>query len=222
MAARWRMPPDSCAGRACSNPCRPTSSISSSTRRSCPRPVRPVACRARRTLARTERHGSRAGSWNAIPRWCSRRATDGGSPCTRTVPAVGVSRSARMRSTVDLPQPDGPTSAVRLPAGATRSTWSMATSSRRRSGKTLRSPLISNPLITSALTSPAVSTLMPSNDRSRGRGTRRRRCRRGRTGSARRRRRGALTPRPGPSGAASSPAVRSPSPIEPNSSTSGW
>ena len=45
------------------------------------------------------------------------RASDGASPCTRTVPAVGCSRSAMIRRTVDLPHPDGPTRAVRLPAG---------------------------------------------------------------------------------------------------------
>ena len=66
----------------------------------------------------TVRHGRRAASWKAMPRWWFLRATDGASPCTSTRPDVGCSRSASMRSTVDLPHPEGPSSAVKLPSGA--------------------------------------------------------------------------------------------------------
>ena len=56
----------------------------------------------------TERHGSSAASWNAMPRWWLRRAAAGSSPCTSACPLVGASRSARIRRIVDFPHPDGP------------------------------------------------------------------------------------------------------------------
>ena len=48
-------------------------------------------------------------------------------PSVVTVPAVGSSRPAMQCSSVDLPDPDAPTTAVKLPSGKSASTWSSAT-----------------------------------------------------------------------------------------------
>ena len=69
-------------------------------------------------LSRTLRHGSSAGSWKATPIWWSSRHADGGRPWMRTAPAVGSSSPASIRSTVDLPHPEGPSSAVSVPTAA--------------------------------------------------------------------------------------------------------
>ena len=45
----------------------------------------------------------------------------------RTVPASGASSPASMSSSVVLPDPLGPTSAVTAPAGTSMSAWSTAT-----------------------------------------------------------------------------------------------
>ena len=67
-------------------------------------------------LVITDRHGSNAASWKATPSRCSMRSSCGLRPPTRTEPEVGTSRSATMRSSVDLPQPDEPSRAVNDPA----------------------------------------------------------------------------------------------------------
>src|SRR5581483_2297091 len=72
-------------------------------------------------------------------------AVAGGSPCTRAMPAVGVSRSARMRSTVDLPHPDGPRRDKNCPSWLSRSTPSSATTRRRPIRNSLRSPVSDRP-----------------------------------------------------------------------------
>ncbi|SHX19080.1 Uncharacterised protein [Mycobacteroides abscessus subsp. abscessus] len=67
-------------------------------------------------LDRTVRHGNSALSWNTMPR--SRDVVVTGSPSARTRPASGFSSPASARSTVDLPQPDGPVS-TRISPGCT-------------------------------------------------------------------------------------------------------
>jgi hypothetical protein len=47
-------------------------------------------------------------------------------PSMVTVPVSGVMRVAATASRLDLPEPDGPTTAVRLPFGTLRVTWSRA------------------------------------------------------------------------------------------------
>ena len=44
------------------------------------------------------------------------------TPATVTSPEVGVSRPARMCMSVDLPEPDGPMTAVRRPAAMSTET----------------------------------------------------------------------------------------------------
>ena len=67
-------------------------------------------------FAATVRHGSRPACWNAMPYAWSMRACRAVLPKTRMSPAVGSSRSAMSRSSVDLPHPDGPMSETNSPS----------------------------------------------------------------------------------------------------------
>src|ERR1700753_402713 len=53
-------------------------------------------------------------------------------PSMRTSPPLGVSRPAIMRSRVDLPQPEGPSSTVTWPSGMTRSMPGITSTSPKR------------------------------------------------------------------------------------------
>merc|ERR1711969_117188 len=77
-------------------------------------------------LASTDRHGNNAESWKAIPNSWLRCRSVGDWPFINAVPAVGSSRPARIRSTVDLPQPDGPSSDRNEPSGVAIDTSSSA------------------------------------------------------------------------------------------------
>src|SRR5207245_6054268 len=88
-----------------------------------------VACgAASRTFCSTVRHGSRHGSWNTMP----------SVPCagSRTPPSKSRSSPATMRSSVVLPQPDGPTSAATCPLprlnASSPSTWSFPPEAARK------------------------------------------------------------------------------------------
>ena len=59
-------------------------------------------------------HGSMVGFWNAMPTRSARAATS--RPPTMTTPVVGCTRPLTSRKMVDLPQPDGPTSATNSPS----------------------------------------------------------------------------------------------------------
>ncbi|BDZ64380.1 hypothetical protein GCM10025877_13180 [Agromyces mangrovi Wang et al. 2018] len=67
------------------------------------------------------RHGNRPACWNAMPYAWSFRACAAEVPFTSTVPALGSSRSAMRRMSVDLPQPDGPMRETNSPAATSRS-----------------------------------------------------------------------------------------------------
>ena len=74
-------------------------------------------------FSRTDRCGNSAYDWNTM----EMRRLAGGNWVTsrspmRMVPDVGVSSPAIMRSVVVLPQPDGPSSTVKLPAGTVKLT----------------------------------------------------------------------------------------------------
>ena len=66
-----------------------------------------------RTLSTTLRHGSRFACWNAMPAIFTGPLTS--APAIATVPAVGRCRPVTRRIRVDLPQPDGPTTATNSP-----------------------------------------------------------------------------------------------------------
>ena len=67
------------------------------------------------------------GFWNTI--WfcsCNRRSDAAGLPVMAMLPAVGGSISAHTRASVDLPQPDSPTTASVRPASSWNDTPSTA------------------------------------------------------------------------------------------------
>lgn len=77
--------------------------------------------------------GKRLGCWKTIPIRERRSALSSprpspavSRPATRTVPLSGVISVAATASRLDLPEPDGPTTAVRLPSGTYRLTRSRA------------------------------------------------------------------------------------------------
>src|SRR5882757_6602959 len=67
------------------------------------------------------RQGNSAYSWNTTPRSGDAPLTC--APSTRTRPAVGCTKPAIIPSSVDLPQPDGPSRHVKLFSASSRFTW---------------------------------------------------------------------------------------------------
>lgn len=115
--ARIFMPPDSIRGNCASNPRRPTASMACWARaRRSDRGRRAISAQSS-TFARTDRHDNNVGSWKMKP-------TE--SVASATLPSVGRSRPAAIRSSVDLPHPDGPTTATKSPSAMSRSTPSRA------------------------------------------------------------------------------------------------
>ena len=124
IAPRWRMPPESWCGKCRRNLVRPTRRIAASTRR------RALGARERRASSGRSRHcsstdiqGKSPLSWNTIAFSTVQPAAVDVDACRRSA----VSRPARMRSRVDLPQPDGPTMQTNSPGAIARSMPSSAT-----------------------------------------------------------------------------------------------
>src|SRR6266850_6088611 len=133
---RWRIPPESSRGCRRSAPSSPTVRRRASARsrqaarfgvRGSPFSRRISSGRSR--LSRTVRHGSSTGFWNAIPTFFNGPTTV--RPSTATLPRVVVSRPAISLSSVDLPQPLGPTNATVAPRGMSSDTPSSARTTRR-------------------------------------------------------------------------------------------
>ena len=93
-----------------------------------------------------ERQGISAESWNAMPSSWFLRSSAGDLPSTVTYPAVAVSRPARMRRIVDLPQPEGPSSDRNEPRSLCRFAFSSAVSVSRPILNFLVSPEMVMPL----------------------------------------------------------------------------
>src|SRR5262249_45575362 len=89
--------------------------------RACADGSRPASFSGRRTFAATVAHGISVGSWNTKPMRCGAAAS---ASTHSTVPLVGSLKPAMMRSAVDLPQPDGPSSDTNSPGGTSRSSRS--------------------------------------------------------------------------------------------------
>ncbi|CAM5358795.1 hypothetical protein SCALM49S_00176 [Streptomyces californicus] len=129
MATRCFSPPDSSFGVARSGGPGPTRASASRARsRRSRRPV-PVYSRPSATLSTASRPAARWKCWNTKPMWRARSAesrasesADTSYPATRTVPVVGRSRVPMTLSIVDLPEPDGPTTARSSPAWTVRFT----------------------------------------------------------------------------------------------------
>ncbi|KQT94231.1 hypothetical protein ASG49_04850 [Marmoricola sp. Leaf446] len=123
-ATRCCSPPESSCGRREPRWGRPTSSSDSATRAA--RAARGSPSSPKATLRSTSRWGNRAWSWKTMPtrrrsggrcRWPSSTT----SPPTPTTPASECSRPATSRSSVDLPQPEGPTTVTTSPGATSRS-----------------------------------------------------------------------------------------------------
>src|ERR1700761_7886214 len=77
--------------------------------------------------------GNSASDWNTMPksRWFAGTRVMS-RPAKWMLPEVGVSRPAIIRSSVVLPQPDGPRKHTSLPSGTLRSTLSTAYAALKR------------------------------------------------------------------------------------------
>src|SRR5712671_3293591 len=115
MPTRCFMPPESSAGRLCSEPVSPTRSMNlcACLAISSLRQPRHFDETAYATLPMTVRQGSSAWLWKMTAR--SRLGPSIAWLSTITVPSDGVSRPARMLSTVVLPQPEWPMMQVNSP-----------------------------------------------------------------------------------------------------------
>ncbi len=106
-AARWRMPPESCAGKWSAKSLSPTASSERRARSARSGLATPWKRMPRSTFSITVFQGNRAFSWNTKAMSCGIGPVTG-LPDTSTVPAVGVSSPPMTLSKVLLPQPDGP------------------------------------------------------------------------------------------------------------------
>src|SRR5262245_7004257 len=122
IATRCRSPPDSCGGRKPARPASPTraSASAASCRRS--RAAAPAYSSPSATLSSTVACSARKNCWNTNPIRVdrttarSRSASSAtSSPVTRTRPPLGRSRVPITCSSVDFPDPDGPTTATSSP-----------------------------------------------------------------------------------------------------------
>ena len=71
-------------------------------------------------LRRTERQGTRVLSWNMMP--MSVRGALTAAPSMAIAPSLGAINPATIRSSVDLPQPEGPRKETKSPGLMVRST----------------------------------------------------------------------------------------------------
>ncbi len=106
---------------------RPTLSISSSNQASSG--FSPAIESGSSTFSSAVSIGSRLKNWKMKPMWRRRSRVSSlsfissiCSPAITTSPAVGLSSPARMCISVDLPEPDGPITAVSSPAGTSSET----------------------------------------------------------------------------------------------------
>jgi hypothetical protein len=95
----------------------------------------PAICDGSMTFSSAVSIGSRLKNWKMNPTWSRRRCVSWLSsmpttcwPAISTLPEVGLSSPARMCISVDLPDPDGPMTAVNCPGGTWMVTpWSAST-----------------------------------------------------------------------------------------------
>src|SRR5215470_3281526 len=104
----------------------------------------------------TVRHGRSTAFWKTMP--ISERGAHTGSPATRTSPSVGDISPARMRRSVLLPQPLGPTSDTNSPCSMPSETERSAWISPSSTSKVLATPSSSMKLIAPELWRAAVTT----------------------------------------------------------------
>jgi hypothetical protein len=137
---RCFMPPERSLGYDDSKPCNPTDARLRSAlwRRS----SGATACAnsGTSTLSMTVSQGNSAKFWNTIATCGSASST--GFPCQSTCPLEGFVSPVRIRSSVDLPQPEGPSTAMISPGSMVRFsgaiTWTVPPSGRSKSFSTPR------------------------------------------------------------------------------------
>src|SRR5476649_165637 len=120
MPTRWRMPPDSSRGSAPSKPDRPIRSMTFSARSARSSAGMPCASSPSSTFFCTVSHGNSANDWNTMR--MPRAVPYSGMPRYITWPLSACSRPAMMRSMVDFPEPDWPSSATISPSCSAKST----------------------------------------------------------------------------------------------------
>lgn len=113
---RCFMPPASSFGYAASNPSSPTVSRTLLLRSSRCALGKPRASRGASTFCSTVNHGKSAKLWKTMDRLDARSAV----PFQRTVPSVGCDGPVRIRKSVDLPDPEGPSNDTISPASIER------------------------------------------------------------------------------------------------------
>jgi hypothetical protein len=123
-ATRCCMPPERWRGYVCSKPLRPTRSSSSYAWRSVPLSNLLPSVGGSSAFWSAVRHGSSVGRWNISATSCLGSVTS--RPLTEMLPSLSGMRPAMRRSSVDLPQPLGPTIETNSPGVASKLTWSTA------------------------------------------------------------------------------------------------
>ena len=108
------MPPDNCHGNFFSNPSSPTSFSNALARARYFSRGNFFMSIGSITLARMLRQGSSKAFWNTMPTLPCGLVTC--SPSTRISPVEGASSPEIIFSSVDLPQPDGPTTTKNSPS----------------------------------------------------------------------------------------------------------
>ena len=128
---RCFMPPERSFGYAISKPSRPTESRMRRARFIRSVRAMPRALSGASTFSITVSHGNSAKLWKTIATFGHGPTT--GWPCHSTCPDEGGARPERMRRIVDLPEPEGPSSARISPGYTARSvadsTWIRAVGS---------------------------------------------------------------------------------------------
>ncbi len=123
----------------------------------------------KRTLASTVRQSNSTGAWKTMPYSRSRRACSADLPLTSQVPDEGAMRLPTTRSSVDLPQPEGPMSEMNSRWPTSRSMPVSATvGSLPLTGKTFSTPLsrtAGSVVCCMSLTLPSVPRIRPWPDR---------------------------------------------------------
>ena len=135
IATRCCCPPDNCPGRVSHLSPTPTFSRFSLAMASASLlPRLSTRCWAIMTFCSAVMCGNRLNCWKTMPmrRRTASRSTSGSvtsTPSTKTLPLVGVSSRFTQRSSVDLPDPDGPMTHTTWPGSTVRSMpWSTSLS----------------------------------------------------------------------------------------------
>ena len=116
---RCFMPPESSLGYAVSKPSSPTVSSMRSARLRRSTAATPRASSGASTFSSTVSQGNSAKLWKTMATFGD--SSPSGLPCQNTAPDEGCESPLRMRSSVDLPQPEAPSKAMIFPGSMAKS-----------------------------------------------------------------------------------------------------